>query len=58
MRCDTRASTLHKPARPEGCSHGEALSTIPSKAALLESLHSPRLREGIGHVSTGMYVLK
>lgn len=58
MRCNTRASTVHKPARPEGCSHGEALSTILSKAALLESVHGLRLREGIGHVSTEMYVLK
>lgn len=58
MRCNTRASTVHKPARPEGCSHREALSTILNKAALLESVHSLRLRERIGHVPTGMYVLK
>lgn len=57
MRCDTHASTVHEPARPQGCSHGEALSTIRSEA-VLESVHGLRLRQGTGYVSTGIHVLK
>lgn len=55
MRCDTHASTVHEPARSQGCSHGEALGTIRSEAVLLESVHGLRLREGTGYVSTGIH---